>query len=124
RYMRAHAYGNTVDVDLWRLIQEAVGKPIVEIERDFTRQMGVPLVTVTSTRAGVHLEQSRFAADPSTIAGLTPQRWRLPLAAVPANAGSVGSDRQYLLLQGAADVTQSPPVLLNAGATGYARRAD
>jgi len=122
RYMRAHAYGNTVDVDLWQLIQqEAVGKPIVEIERDFTRQVGVPLVTVTSTRAGVHLVQSRFAADPSTIAGLTPQRWRLPLAAVPANADSVGADRQYLLLQGAADVTQSPPLLINAGQTGYAR---
>jgi aminopeptidase N len=121
RYMRAHAYGNTVDVDLWRLIQEAVGKPIVEIERDFTRQVGVPLVTVTSTPAGVHLEQSRFAADPSTIAGLAPLHWRLPLAVVTANADSAAADRPYLLLQGAADVAQSRPLLVNAGQTGYAR---
>ena len=90
-YMRAHAYGNTVDVDLWQPIQQAVGKPIIEVERDFTRQAGVPLVTVTPTSTGVRLEQSRFAADPTTIAGLPRQRWRLPLA-----VGAVDGPKHYI----------------------------
>jgi aminopeptidase N len=116
RYMRAHAFGNTVDTDLWRPIQGAVGLPIVGIEKDFTRQAGLPLVRVARAAGGVHLAQSRFAADPSTIVKLPPQHWRLPLAVAPA-----GSDPRYVLLQGAADVAGSPPLLVNAGQLGYAR---
>ena len=56
RYMHAHAFGNTVDSDLWSLMQQAVGKPILAIERDFTRQSGVPLVRVTRTAQGVQLK--------------------------------------------------------------------
>lgn len=115
-YMRAHAYGNTVDTDLWRPIQQAVGQPIVDIERDFTRQEGLPLVRVTRTPKGVHLAQSRFADDPATIKTLRPQRWRLPLA-----VGPIDGAKPYLLLQGVADVTQPPPLLVNAGQMGYAR---
>jgi aminopeptidase N len=115
-YMHAHAYGNTVDTDLWRPIEQAVGRPIVGIERDFTRQEGLPLVRVSGTAKGVHLAQSRFADDPASIAHLPPQRWRLPLA-----LGPVDGPNPYLLLQGAADVAQSPPLLVNAGQMGYAR---
>ena len=116
RYMRAHAYGNTVDTDLWRPIEQAVGRPIVGIERDFTRQEGLPLVTVSRTGQGVHLMQSRFADDPASISKLPRQRWRLPLA-----LGPIEGPTSYLLLQGAADVAQPPPLLVNAGQTGYAR---
>ena len=52
RYMRAHAFGNTVDSDLWREIEAAAGKPVLNIEHDFTRQVGVPLVRVEIYRAG------------------------------------------------------------------------
>ena len=44
--MHAHAFGNTVDSDLWSEVQKAAGKPILEIEHDFTRQEGVPLIRV------------------------------------------------------------------------------
>jgi aminopeptidase N len=116
RYMQIHAYGNTVDSDLWRLIQDAVGKPIDGIEHDFTRQEGLPLVRVTRTATGVHLNQSRFAADPSTIAHLPPQRWRLPLA-----IGTIGAPAPYVLLHGSADVARAAPVLVDVGRTAYAR---
>jgi aminopeptidase N len=115
-YMHAHAYGNTVDTDLWRPIEQAVGRPIVGIERDFTRQEGLPLVRVSRTEKGLHLAQSRFADDPASIANLPPQRWRLPLA-----LGPVDGPKPYLLLQGAADVAQPPPLLVNAGQLGYTR---
>jgi aminopeptidase N len=38
RYMHAHAYGNTVDSDLWGQMQPVAAKPILDIERDFTRR--------------------------------------------------------------------------------------
>jgi aminopeptidase N len=116
RYMRAHAYGNTVDTDLWRLVEQAVGQPVVGIERDFTRQEGVPLVRVTVTGKELLATQARFAADPSTIDNLPPQHWRLPLAVAP-----IGGDGHYLLLQGTAHLPQAPLLIINAGQTSYAR---
>jgi aminopeptidase N len=115
-YMRAHAFGNTVDTDLWRLVEQTAGKPIVAIERDFTRQEGLPLVHATGTPRGLRLTQTRFADDPTTIAQLPPQHWRLPLAIAP-----VGVEAQFQLLQGTAIVGQAPPLLVNAGQTAYAR---
>ena len=116
RYMRAHTYGNTVDTDLWQPMQEVAGLPILGIVHDFTRQEGLPLVTVSRTAKEVSLGQSRFADDPSTLAGVPPQRWRLPLV-----VGAVGGPKPYLLLQGSSAVRLSPPLLVNAGQHGYAR---
>ena len=53
RYMQAHAFGNTVDSDLWTLMQQEAGKPILAIEHDFTLQTGVPLVRVSVAPKGV-----------------------------------------------------------------------
>jgi aminopeptidase N len=116
RYMHAHAFGNTVDRDLWTVIQQVVGKPILAIERDFTRQTGVPLVRVTRTAQGVHLLEGRFAQDPTTINGEPPQTWRLPLAIRSPEGGD-----QTILLRGATDLALQLPALVNAGQLGYAR---
>ena len=117
RYMRAHAYGNTVDTDLWGPMQDVAGLPILGIERDFTRQEGLPLVTVSRTSKGASLVQTRFADDPSTLAGIPPQKWRLPLAVGPLDGA-----KHHILLQGSTALTQAaPPLLVNAGQLGYAR---
>jgi aminopeptidase N len=50
RYMHAHAYGNTVDADLWREVQAVAGKPVLDVEADFTRQPGLPLLKVEAER--------------------------------------------------------------------------
>ncbi|MGO9423986.1 MAG: M1 family metallopeptidase [Steroidobacteraceae bacterium] len=116
RYMRVHAFGNTVDSDLWTLMQESVGKPIVAIERDFTRQEGLPLVRAIPAADGVQLSEGRFVDDPATIEGLPPQRWRLPLAVAP-----IGGTPRYILLRGEMRLTGAAPLLINAGQQGYAR---
>jgi aminopeptidase N len=116
RYMRKHAYGNTVDTDLWGLMQQAAGLPILGIEKDFTRQEGLPLVSVSRTANGVRLVQTRFADDPATLASVAPQRWRLPLA-----LGAPHGPKPHILLQGTVHLTQQPPLLVNAGQLGYAR---
>jgi aminopeptidase N len=104
RYMRSHAYGNTVDADFWREIQAAAGKPILEIEADFTRQPGLPLLRMEQGmgpggRKTVELRQGRFAEDPATIATAPVQHWRIPVTV------SAGGERTSYLLSGAAPVT-------------------
>ena len=117
-YMKAHAFGNTVDSDLWTLLQQEAGKPILAIEHDFTRQTGVPLVRVTGSAKGVQLQEARFAQDPESISSEPPRTWRLPLA-----VGSAGhrDGIQTLLLKTTTDVSVPAPVLVNVGQFAYAR---
>jgi len=46
RYIKAHAYGNTVTNDLWREVEVTAGKPITDIAHEFTLQPGIPLIRV------------------------------------------------------------------------------
>ncbi|MGH6879088.1 MAG: M1 family metallopeptidase, partial [Rhizomicrobium sp.] len=116
RYMRAHAFGNTVDTDLWRIMQTVAKKPILEIERDFTRQEGLPLISVSPLSGGLHLAEERFYTDPRSAAPGPAQHWTMPLSiAVP------GAAAQDLLLADTANLPLRPPVLVYAGQTAYAR---
>lgn len=124
RYMRAHAYGNTVDADLWREVQAVAGKPVLDVEADFTREPGVPLLKVQSEQARdgetkVVVSQGRFAEDPSTIASAPAQLWRIPVAVsaggAPATQLLSGSAPATLAVQG------SGPVIVNAGQSSYVR---
>lgn len=69
RYVKAHAYGNTVSDDLWREVDAvSPGKPITEIAHKFTLQPGVPLIRVgaPACRNGtttVALTQGEFSKD-------------------------------------------------------------
>jgi len=112
RYMRKHAYGNTVDTDLWTVMQEVAAQPILAIERDFTRQPGLPLVRVGSRGEGIRLEQGRFFAQPET--GAPAERWKLPLEVAFRDG-----ERRQLLLEDALDLSR--PALVDAGKTAYAR---
>ena len=116
RYMHEHAYGNTVDSDLWSIMQQVVGKPILAIEQDFTRQAGVPLVRVSRTQKGTQLSQARFAQDPASIQGEPVPHWHLPLV-----AGPVGGPDQTTLLENETTLGGTAALLVNAGQTGYAR---
>lgn len=116
RYMKAHAFGNTIDSDLWSVMQETAGKPILEIEQDLTRQEGVPLLKVDPAKDGVTLTEGRFAADPDTIASAAPQSWRLPIP-----VATIGGQAKSVLVKEPVAVGAPPPVLVNQGQTGYAR---
>ncbi len=111
-YMKAHAFGNTIDNDLWSQMKAGGAVSVVDIEHDFTRQEGLPLIAVDSTAAGVHLSVGRFVLDPSTAPKVP--SWRLPVAIATAK----GTETR--VLTGAADVADPAP-LVNAGATSYAR---
>jgi len=116
-YMHAHAFGNTVDSDLWGAMQETAGKPILDIERDVTRQEGVPLIRVASENAATILSEGRFAADPSTIVTAPSQSWLLPVTVESLDQVKP----QIKLLRAPTRFEIPAPVLVNAGQTSYAR---
>ena len=114
RYLRAHTYGNTIDGDLWSAMQAVSGKPILEVERDFTAQAGLPLIRVTLRGTKTEIHVSRFYDDPDSAPPQT-QSWHIPIViAVP------GRPTQNLLLDGSYELVDPAPVV-NAGALSYAR---
>ena len=122
RYMKRHAYGNTVSDDLWRAIDEGAAQPVAAVARDLTLQAGVPMVVERAAacvegRTRLELEQSHFAVD---AASTHARRWHLPVMVAP-----VGGPALRVLLRGpAAQVVSVPgcgPVILNAGQGTYAR---
>jgi aminopeptidase N len=114
RYIRAHAYGNTVDSDLWGEMQAVTGKPIIDVERDFTQQAGLPLIRVTGKGTSTELRISRFYEDPTSAPPLT-QSWRMPITIVVP-----GQPVQTMLLKGDAVIAGRTPVV-NAGGRSYTR---
>ena len=119
KYMKAHAYGNTVSDDLWRQIEAAAGKPILDIAHDFTLQPGVPLIrvdsaTCTSGRTTVKLTQGEFTKDRPDK---QPLQWRVPVIA------QAGGEPVRAVVEGSAtlDLPGCGPVVVNAGQTGYYR---
>lgn len=121
-YMQQHKYHNTVTDDLWSALEQASGKPVRQIAKDFTTQPGVPLVDVTAASCEqgatkVTVQQSRFGLDDASKQAL---EWTVPVVARVTGQASArfevkGAKPQILTLQGCG------PVELNAGQTGYYR---
>ena len=121
-YMKKHAYGNTVSDDLWREIQAAAGKPVLDIAHDFTLQPGVPLIRVESASCAndtttLTLAQGEFTKDRPDKQALA---WRVP---VIASVIGTGADARTVVSggKGTLDVPGCGPVVVNAGQTGYYR---
>ena len=92
RYMKAHAFGNTVDADLWSEVQAVSGKPILEIEHQFTTQTGVPLIRVVS---GANVTEDQFYADAADAQGSQPHRWTI----CGIGRGKIALDNEIFCLQ-------------------------
>ena len=122
RYMRDHAYSNTVTDDLWSAMDTGSSHPITAIAHDFTLQAGVPMVTEDRAvcekgRTVATLGQSRFAVDQNSKTNTV---WRVPvtIANLAGNTakGIVSSpETTSLTLPGCG------PVVVNAGQGGYFR---
>jgi aminopeptidase N len=120
-YMRRHALGNTTTADLWRALEIASGRPVVEMAAAFTEQPGVPLVRVRTTceadRQRIALVQSRFAIHDPEAKEL---RWKVPV--VYGSPG--GTAPATVVLDGNAVVDAGrceAPVKFNLGDVGYYR---
>jgi aminopeptidase N len=121
RYIKAHAYSNTVSDDLWREVEAAAGKPITSIAHQFTLQPGVPMIKVEAAtcvagQTELQLSQGEFSKDHPDKAPLS---WDVPVI-----AATLGGAPARTLVQGGKGTLRVPgcgPVVVNAGQGGYYR---
>jgi aminopeptidase N len=120
KYIKAHAYGNSVSDDLWQAIDSVADKPITQIAHDFTLQPGIPLIRVDSAQCAggnttLQLSQGEFTRDRPDKAPLS---WHVPVVAQVA-----GSAPARTVVDGKAtlQVPGCGPGVVNAGQTGYYR---
>jgi len=117
RYIRAHAYGNSVTDDLWREIDAVSPRKVTQIAHDFTLQAGVPLITADEACAGdrasgnVGLSQGRFSVDQASGGQWT----------IPVRLAGPGDARSQVVEPSGAQIRMNCPAIVNAGQTGYFR---
>lgn len=124
RYMKRYAYNNAASDELWAELSAATGRPVTDIAHDFTRQPGVPLVSVARARcvderSVVTLSQARFETGPKSSERLS---WRIPVRLKSLRSGAT---EELLLGKDRASATTTidgcGPVVVNAGQAGYFR---
>jgi len=121
-YMRQYGHQNTRSVQLWESIEAASGRPIQQIADDFTRQPGVPLITVETGRCqrgqmSVTLRQGEFTALPIER---QPLLWHVPVSIQSLSGGApvhllTGDDRT------ATGSIACGAYVVNPGQVGYFR---
>ena len=113
-YLKKHAYANTVTTDLWDALEETSGQPVREMMNTWILQGGFPLVTFDKGQ----LSQQPFRYGPPKSPSAIGDHWLTPVLTRSLEGG--GSTR-YLLRDEALAVTDSSPVVVNAGGSGVFR---
>jgi aminopeptidase N len=123
-YMQRYAYQNAVTDDLWAELEKAAGQPVKPIADDFTRQPGVPLISVQDVKADgdqttITLRQERFGVDDSAR---DPLVWRTPVSAAAIGTGTLPAAQ---VIAGPSPssiaVPGTPPIKINVGQSAYYR---
>lgn len=128
-YLTRHQYKNTFTEDLWAALEEASKKPVGAVMSTWTKQMGFPVVKVTSTPnedgAGCQLTltQCKFCAD-----GEQPSSdylWMIPISV--STSKQPGKEVASTVLQSkegslfVPDVGPKDWIKINPGTIGYYR---
>ncbi|KAJ8981072.1 hypothetical protein NQ317_007209 [Molorchus minor] len=128
-YLTRHQYKNTFTEDLWAALEEASKKPVGDVMSSWTKQMGFPVVKVTSkpsgdgNSVGLTLSQSKFTAD-----GSKPSEnylWMIPISIATSKNPKKGSGqyciKNKLLHITVPDVEPSGWIKINPGTIGFYR---
>ncbi|XP_041987811.1 puromycin-sensitive aminopeptidase [Aricia agestis] len=125
-YLTSHQYKNTFTEDLWAALEEASKKPVGEVMSTWTKQMGFPMVEVSSKQEGANrvltLTQQKFCADGSKGGDIL---WMVPITiSTQENPSKVAlsivleKKTQEVVLE---NVSEESWVKLNPGTVGYYR---
>ncbi|XP_055688287.1 puromycin-sensitive aminopeptidase [Lutzomyia longipalpis] len=80
-YLTRHQYKNTRSEDLWLALEEASKKPVGAVMSTWVKQMGFPVVSVSSRQEGTRrilkLKQEKFTADGKKADGNV--LWMIPI---------------------------------------------
>lgn len=126
-YLTRHQYKNTVTEDLWAALEEASSKPVGAVMSSWIKQMGFPVVTVSSVQKGnkrvLTLSQEKFTADGTATDGN--YFWMIPITISTAKSPSeikltTVLDKKSMEIE-LDDVDESDWVKINPGTVGYFR---
>jgi puromycin-sensitive aminopeptidase len=91
-YMAKFRYGNTETSDLWSAWEQVSGKPVTEVMKSWTEQMGYPVLSVSSAEWTPQelilkdVTQEWFLADGSKPEGFDDKLWCIPMILCVGNA--------------------------------------
>ncbi len=80
-YLKKHSYSNASTSDLWKALNEASGKPVEAIMKNWTQAAGYPLVMLDSRKDVLILSQSRFFSSFHSQKNSTDNSvWKIPVS--------------------------------------------
>lgn len=128
-YLTRHQYKNTFTEDLWSALETASNKPVGAVMSTWIKQMGFPVVQVTSRQQNgnkrtVTLNQSKFCADATTVSE-NKSLWMIPITISTSKnpkdiSYSTVLDKQSLDIT-LENVGENDWVKINPGTVGYYR---
>lgn len=122
-YLKKHRYANTETMDLWRALEHVSHKPVAKIMRNWTREPGYPLVSVSTKGAGLILRQSRFYSSPlSKRAGGDTTVWHIPVS-IAVGSGKAPAPIMMDKRTARARKPTAPWIKLNANESSFFRSA-
>ena len=113
-YLTKHSYANTVTSDLWDALEEISKQPVRDVMNTWILQGGHPLVTLTNGE----LTQQPFAYGKAKGPSAIGSSWMVPV--LTRSLGG-GEPSRHLLVDKPLNVSDAPPVVLNAGGSGVFR---
>ncbi|XP_059053898.1 puromycin-sensitive aminopeptidase [Achroia grisella] len=125
-YLTRHQYKNTFTEDLWTALEEASNKPVGAVMSTWTKQMGFPMVQVSSEQRGsdrvLRLTQQKFCADGNQADDTV---WMVPITISTQEQPSkvalstvLEKRTQEVVLE---NVAEHSWIKLNPGTVGYYR---
>jgi len=62
-YLTKHKYGNATTEDLWNALEKVSRKPVRKMMDSWVKQVGYPMIEVTSQGSKIHLKQKRYLTE-------------------------------------------------------------
>ena len=62
-YLERHKYGNATTEDLWNALEKISKKPVRKMMNSWVKQVGYPIIEVTSRDSKINLTQKRYLAE-------------------------------------------------------------
>ncbi len=114
RYLKDHAYGNTVTADLWAALEAVSGEPVGKTMDSWILQGGHPVVTVEDGE----LTQAPFSYTARTKDSAIGASWLIPVRSRPLHGEEVA---RQLLGPEPQRLASASPAIANAGGAGVYR---
>ncbi|RKP07532.1 peptidase family M1-domain-containing protein [Thamnocephalis sphaerospora] len=110
RYLKRHSYANASTDDLWHALSEESGLDVSTFMAAWTRQIGYPVLTVTSVdKAAFTVRQNRFLSSGDVSDAEDANLWWVPLALATESGQAANTADQTAALTARQGQFATPP---------------